>query len=120
VQAINDRTIPNGLLAHGFSMQQSVTSATDYAYHGIDGWSDWLQDLFEHFGADARCEILDVLAVGDDYVAATFRISGSSALSTGRLELVWSGVTRFRDGAASSAVGFATPEEALGAVGIES
>lgn len=118
-QAANERSVPDGLLAPGFVMQQSVTSATDYAYHGTSGWMEWLRDIYEHFGQDARFETVEVLATSADYVVASYRISGSSALSDQRLELEWTGVTHFRDGMATSAIGYAQREEAFAAVGLE-
>ncbi len=118
-RAINERRAPDGLLAPGFVMQQSVTSATDYEYHGPAGWLEWLRDISEHFAADARFEIVEVLATSKDFVVATFRMAGSSSLSNQRLEVDWTGVTHFRDGLATSAFGYAQPEEALAAVGLE-
>jgi hypothetical protein len=94
-------------------MQQSITSATDYAYHGADGWRDWLNDIFEFFGNDTHCELVEVPLVGADFVVATVRLTGRSALSNSELELQWTSVTRFRDGLAIAAAAFATPDEAL-------
>lgn len=119
IQAVNDRTVPDGLLAPGFVMRQDVTSATDYAYHGADGWHDWLEDVLEYFGRDAHCELIDILATGADYVVAALRIAGSSALSDGPLELHWYSVQHFRDGRLITAHGFASPQEALAAAGLE-
>ncbi len=117
-RAINERCSPDALLAPGFVMQQSVTSATDYEYHGAAGWQEWLRDISEHFAAAPRFEIVEVLANSDEYVVATFRMAGSSALSDKSLEVDWTGVTHFRDGLATSAFGYAQPEEALAAVGL--
>jgi len=117
LRAVNDREVPQALLAPGFTMQQSITSATDYAYNGPDGWRDWLNDIFEFFGSDARCELVEVPLCGPDFVVATIRLTGHSALSSGNLELQWTSVTRFRGGLAVSAEAFATPAEALAAIG---
>ncbi|HUA11701.1 MAG TPA: nuclear transport factor 2 family protein [Solirubrobacteraceae bacterium] len=118
-RAANERRVPDGVFAPGFVMQQSVTSATDYAYHGAEGWMEWLRDILEHFDGDARFEIVDTLAVSDEYLVGTYRISGSSALSGQPLEVEWAGVTHFRDGLATSATSYGHPDEALAAVGLE-
>jgi len=115
--AVNEREVPDSLLARNFTMQQSITSATDYSYHGADGWRDWINDIFEFFGPDAHCDLVEVPLVGPDFVVATVRLTGHSALSSGELELNWTSVTRFRDGVAVSASAFATAAEALSAVG---
>jgi hypothetical protein len=47
---------------------------------------------------------------------ATYSLIGRGALSGTELELHWAGVTWFRDGKATRAVGYTTREEALRAV----
>ena len=75
--------------------------------------------LFEVFADDARYEVRKVLAVGEDFIVAAFSLSGTGARSQLPLELRWAGVTWFRDGKATRAVGYGTPEEALRAAGVE-
>jgi ketosteroid isomerase-like protein len=117
LRAVNEREVPEDLLAPGFSMQQSITSATDYAYHGTDGWRDWLNDMFEFFAGDGHCELVEVPLVGPDFVVATVRVVGHSALSNRHLEVTWTSVTRFHEGRAVSAAAFATPAEAIASIG---
>jgi ketosteroid isomerase-like protein len=118
VAAANARRVPEDLLAPGFLMENRVSSVTDYEYHVADGWREWMTDVFEHFARGARYDIEEVLATGDDYVAAVFCIRGRGAFSEEDLEFRWAGVTWFRDGKALRAVGYPTRRDALHAVGL--
>lgn len=117
LEAVNRRETPEQLLAPGFSMRQTITAATADSYHGVNGWRDWINDIFEFFSSDAQCELVDVPMVGPDFVVATVRMTGHSALSSGNLEIWWTSVTRFQNGRATSAAAFSTPAEALATVG---
>jgi ketosteroid isomerase-like protein len=118
VAAANARAVPEDLLAPGFLMENRVSSVTDYEYHGADGWREWMTDVFEHFARGARYDIEEILAAGDDYVAAVFCIKGRGAFSEEELEFRWAGVTWFRGGKALRAVGYPTRRDALHAVGL--
>ena len=58
------------------------------------------------------------MACGEDFVVATFSVVGYGALSEEPLEFRWAGVTWFRDGKATRAIGYTTRREALEAVGL--
>jgi ketosteroid isomerase-like protein len=87
-------------------------------YRGATGWRDWMNDIFEVFAAGARYEVVELIAEDDDFVAAEFRLVGRGALSEIPLEFRWVGVTWFRNGKATRAVGYPTRREALRAVGL--
>jgi len=118
VAAVNAREVPEAILAPDFCMENHASSVTDYTYHGVTGWRDWMNDIFEEFTTGARYEVEDIIAVGDEFVVATFCIVGRSARSGMPLEFRWVGVTWFRDGQATRAVGYSTRGEALAAAGI--
>jgi ketosteroid isomerase-like protein len=118
VQAVNARTVPEGVLAPGFRMENRASAATDYTYYGDRGWREWMGDLFESFADGARYGVDEILAVGDDFVAAVFSVVGHGAGSGQPLEFRWAGVTWFRDGKAIRAVGYTSRREALEAVGL--
>ena len=118
VEAVNAREVPEDLLAPGFRMENRASAVTDYTYYGERGWREWMSDVFEVFAAGARYGVDEILAVGDDYVAATFSIVGRGRSSGEPLVFRWAGVTWFRDGKAIRAVGFTTAREALDAVGL--
>jgi ketosteroid isomerase-like protein len=118
VAAINAREVPEDLLAPGFRMENRASAVTDYTYYGARGWREWMSDLFEVFADGARYAADEILAVGDDYIAATFSLVGRGRGSGEPLEFRWAGVTWFRDGKAIRACGFTNAREALEAVGL--
>jgi len=118
-EAVNARKVPDDLLAPGFRMVNRLSAVTDYPYHGPDGLRDWMNDVFEVFADGASYEVEEILAVGEDYVVASFCISGRGGRSRAPLEFRWAGVTWFRDGRALRAVGYASGVEALEALEID-
>lgn len=118
VKAAQARVVPAWLLAPGFRMENHATAVTDYAYHGAHGWREWMEDLFEEFVDGARYELEEVIASGEDYVAATFAIRGRAARSGEPLQFRWAGVTWFARGLATRSVGFTDASEALASVGL--
>jgi ketosteroid isomerase-like protein len=118
VKAADAREVPGSLLAPGFRMENHATAVTDYAYHGAHGWREWMEDLFEEFADGARFQLEEVLASGEDFVAATFAIRGRGARSGMPLQFRWAGVTWFAHGLATRSVGFTDESQALAAVGL--
>ena len=118
VAAVNAREVPEDLLAPDFRIENRVSAVTDYVYRGATGWRDWMNDIFEVFAAGARYEVVELIAEDDHFVAAEFRLVGRGALSEIPLEFRWVGVTWFRNGKATRAVGYPTRQEALRAVGL--
>ena len=119
VEAVNAREVPAEILAADFEMENRVSAVTDYVYRGADGWREWMSDLFEAFAEGARYGVEEVIAVGEDYVAARFSVVGKGALSGEPLALRWVGVTWFCKGKATRAVGYSSRSDALAAVGLE-
>jgi ketosteroid isomerase-like protein len=119
VEAIGARReVPHDLLAPGFLIESRMTSATDYKYHGASGLREWASDLFDAFLGGARYGVDEVVDASDDFVVAMFSVVGRGAHSREPLELRWAGVTWFRDGKATRAVGYTSRHEALKAVGL--
>ncbi len=117
-EAANGREVPADLLAPGFYMENRVTAVTDNTYRGADGWREWMSDLFDVFADGARYEIEEIIAAGDDFVAAMLCVAGRGARSGLPITFRWAGVTWFRGDKAVRAVGYPTREEALEAVGL--
>jgi ketosteroid isomerase-like protein len=118
VEAANAREVPVDLLAPGFRMENRVTAVTDNAYRGADGWREWMSDLFDVFADGARYEVEEIIAAGDDFVAAMLCVTGRGARSGLPITFRWAGVTWFRGNKAVRAAGYPTREEALEAVGL--
>lgn len=115
--AANAREVPLELLAPEFRLENRLTAITDRTYLGPEGWREWTSDLFEMFADGARYEIEEVIASGKDFVAAMLCVSGDGARSGLPIAFRWAGVTWFRGEKAVRAIGYATREEALHAVG---
>ena len=113
IAAANAREVPSDLLDPDFLMQHHTSAATDYTYHGAPGWRDWMNDLLEEFTDDARCEVEELIAAGDDFVVAMLRVAGHAIHSGHPLEFRWAEVTWFRDGRATRSAGYTNGTEAL-------
>ncbi len=118
VAAVVARRVPTEILAPGFRLENRVTAVTDYTYHGATGWGEWMSDLFEMFADRARYGVEELIAAGDDFVAAMFCVQGVGARSRTTITFRWAGVTWFRNGQATLAVGYPTRADALIAVGL--
>jgi len=118
VEAVNAREVPEELLGPGFRMEHRASTVTDRAYYGERGWREWMSDLFEVFAEGSRYTVEEVIAVGDDVLAATFCIAGHGRRSGQPLEFRWTGSTWFRGGTAIRAVGYSSRREALNALGL--
>jgi ketosteroid isomerase-like protein len=118
VAAVNAREVPEAILAPGFRLENRATAVTDHTYYGAAGWREWMSDLFEVFAEGARYGVEELIAAGDDFVAAMFCLAGRGARSGEPLEFRWAGVTWFRNGKATVAIGYASRREALEAVGL--
>jgi len=118
VRAVNAREVPDDVLAPDFQMENRASAVTDYTYYGERGWREWMGDLFESFAEGARYDVEEIIAVGEDFVAARFSVVGRGARSGQPLEFRWIGVTWFHEGKATRAVGYSSRSEALEAVGL--
>ena len=116
--ALNTREVPEGLLAPGFVMVNASTAVTDKTYYGASGVVEWTSDMFEAFDAQARFEIEEVLADGEDFVVTMNQIAGSGSHSGAPLVLRWPAVFWCQDGRLVRVVGYLRRREALKAVGL--
>jgi hypothetical protein len=90
-------------------MENHVAAALDYTYCGAHGWREWMADLFEGFADRASYTVDEIIAHGDDFVAATFRVVGRSVWSGNPLQLSWAGVTWFRHSQATRVLTHTSP-----------
>ncbi|HEY4896459.1 MAG TPA: nuclear transport factor 2 family protein [Solirubrobacteraceae bacterium] len=119
VEAGRAREVPDQLLAPNFRIENHASAATDHTYYGAEGLLELASDLIEIFAAEPRWGVEEVIAASKDFVVATFSIVGLGAHSKEPLDFRWAGVTWFRDGKASRAIGYASRREALEAVGLK-
>ena len=119
VAAVIAREVPVGLLAPDFHMENHAAAAVDYTYWGASGWREWTSDLFEVFAEGPRYRVEELIAAGDDFVAAMFCVDGTSVRSGNWLVFCWAGVTWFRDGKATRAVGYSSRGAALEAAELQ-
>jgi hypothetical protein len=89
-------------------MEHHTAAATDYTYLGPRGWREWMSDLFECFAEGATYDTDEPSTAREDFVVATFHVTGVSVWSRNPLQLSWVGVTWFRNGQATRAVGVAS------------
>ncbi|HEY4451767.1 MAG TPA: nuclear transport factor 2 family protein [Solirubrobacteraceae bacterium] len=105
------------LCAPDFRMENTSTAVTDKTYRGLDGVREWIGDFFDAFDEEARHEVEEILADGEDFVVSVVRIVGRGARSGAPLTLRWVNVTWFHDDRMVRAVGYLSRREALAAVG---
>jgi ketosteroid isomerase-like protein len=122
IEALNARVLSDELaaetLAPGFRIENAATAITDKTYYGPEGVREWVRDIFEGFDEDARYELEEILADGDDFVVARVRLVGHGARSGAPVELRWVAATWYEDGKATRSAGYLRRSEALEAVGL--
>jgi ketosteroid isomerase-like protein len=122
IEALNARVLSDELaaetLAPGFRIENAATAITDKTYYGAEGVREWVRDIFEGFDEDARYELEEILADGDDFVVARVRLVGHGARSGAPVELRWVAATWYEDGKATRSAGYLRRSEALEAVGL--
>jgi ketosteroid isomerase-like protein len=122
IEALNACVLSDELaeetLAPGFRIENAATAITDKTYYGAEGVREWVRDIFEGFDEDARYELEEILADGDDFVVARVRLVGHGARSGAPVELRWVAATWYEDGKATRSAGYLRRSEALEAVGL--
>jgi ketosteroid isomerase-like protein len=121
--ALNRREISDEvaeeMLAPDFRIENVDTAITAKTYHGAPGVREWIADTFDGLDPDARFQIDEILADGDDFVVGRVRIVGQGARSGMPMDLRWVAVLWFHDGRATRGRGYPRRREALKAVGLE-
>jgi ketosteroid isomerase-like protein len=121
--AINKREISDELaeelIAPDFLIENVSTAVSDNTFHGVSGLRQWMSDTFDALGDDARYEIEEVLADGEDFLVVRVCIVGRGARSGVPVELRWCGASWFQDGKITRTAGYLLAGEALDAVGLE-
>jgi ketosteroid isomerase-like protein len=115
---MNARQVPDSL-APNVCVETPSTAVTGGALVGEQGWREWMSEFFSAFADDARFRVDEIIAAGDDYVAAVVSIVGRGAASEIPLTLRWANVWWLRGGQIVRAAGFLHTREALEAVGSE-
>ena len=87
-------------------------------YHGHQGLHDWWQDLADAFD-EIHFELTDLFDVDDEHVLTIQRLVGRFRLTGVDVDVPWGSVVRVREGKIRSAVGYASPEQAKQAVGMQ-
>ena len=116
--ALDAREVPEDVMAPGFSIVNASTAVTERTYHEAPGVIEWMKDMFEAFDAQARFELEQIVADGDDFVVAVCRMAGSGATSGAPLVLRWAAVFWCLDGKLVRVVGYLRRRDALEAVGL--
>jgi ketosteroid isomerase-like protein len=106
------------MLAPDFRIENVDTAITAKTYHGAPGVREWIADTFDGLDPDARFQIDEILADGDDFVVGRVRIVGQGARSGMPMDLRWVAVLWFHDGKATHGQGYPRRREALKAVGL--
>jgi ketosteroid isomerase-like protein len=106
------------LCASEFRMENTSTAVTDKTYYGAEGVRERIAEFFEAFDEDARHEIEEIVADGNDFVVSVVRFVGRGARSEAPLVLRLVGVTWLDKGKMTRAVGYPSRRQALDAVGL--
>jgi ketosteroid isomerase-like protein len=117
VDALNAGELPESI-APDCRLENATTAVSDKTYLGPEGWREWRRDLFEAFAEDARLQVDEVVADGEDSVVVMTSIVGRGAASDAPLQLTWFNAVWFREGQLTRSAGFLTRREALEAVGL--
>ncbi len=91
-------------------------------YHGYDGLHRWWRTVADpDIVVDPRpFQVEEMIDVGDDRVVVIQRLTGKARYSGIEFDEVWGAVITVRDGKIFSALGYASPEDAKRAAGLDS
>jgi ketosteroid isomerase-like protein len=121
IAAINTREISDELaqelIAPDYLIENVSTAVSDNAFRGAAGLRQWMSDTFEAVDDDARYEVEEILADGEDYLVTRVCIVGRGARSGVPVALRWFGVSWFHNGRITRTAGYLRRWEALKAVG---
>jgi ketosteroid isomerase-like protein len=114
--AVNERRVPEELLAPDFCMENVSTAVTEQTYYGPEGFRQWMSDFFDVLEDGEHTA--EPIAVGDDYCVGRLGIVGRGAVSGAPVSLQYFGVMWVRDGRITRAIGYPTRRAAFEAVGL--
>jgi ketosteroid isomerase-like protein len=118
IDTISARELPEDLIAPDIQLQNARTAVSDNLYVGYDGLRKWQEDFFGVMDKEARLEVEEVIASGEDCVVMTLRLVGQGAKSGAPLELRWQSVFWLREGRVTRSNGYGSRREALEAAGL--
>jgi len=115
--ALNEREVPDDLLAPDFVMVNAQAAAIDGTYQGAAGVIQWTRDIFDTMGSDSRFFVKRIVLDENDLVVATVGIEGTGARSELPIDFRWAAVFRCAGGRLTRVVGYLQLDEALKAAG---
>jgi len=116
--ALNEREIPDDLLAPGFVMVNAETAVSGGSFHGADGVIEWTHDFFDLMDAGARFSVERIVVDEDDFVVAAVGLKGKGARFGFPVDFSWAAVYTCSEGKLTRVVGYLQVNEALEAVGL--
>src|SRR6476620_11299798 len=118
-EALNARSVPDGLLAPGFVMVNAETAVTDGTFEGASGVIEWTRDILDFLEETEPFFIERIEAHQDDFVVARVGIEGTGEQSKMAIAFRWAAAFWCSNGQLTRVVGYLQLGEALKAVGLE-
>ncbi len=118
VEAVNNRRVPEELLAPDFHAENVNTAVSNKAYDGWAGAREWQDDFLGVMDEEARLNLTEIVGVGNDCVVVILELEGHGLRSGAPLVLRWPTVFWLRDRLITRGVGYSTRREALEAAGL--
>jgi ketosteroid isomerase-like protein len=87
-------------------------------YHGHEGVQRWWDDVSDAFD-EVHFELLDVEPIDDARCLTVQRLVGNFRLTGIEVNLAWGSIVSVRQGKILSAIGYATPDSARHAAGLD-
>jgi ketosteroid isomerase-like protein len=122
VAAINTREISGEtaqeLVAPDLLIECVSIAVSDSTFHGVLGLRKWISDTFAGLDENARYEVEEIIAEGDDFVVARVHFRGHGAGSGLPVTLRLIQALWFHDGRVTRETGYLHRREALAAPGL--
>jgi ketosteroid isomerase-like protein len=118
VVALNERAIPDDLLAPEFLMVNAETAVTGGSFHGASGVIQWTHDIFDPMDADACLSVEQIVAAEGDFVVAAVGLTGKGARFGLPVDFRWAAVFTCSEGKLTRVAGYLQLGEALEAAGL--
>src|SRR6476661_8056103 len=104
--ALNTRSVPDGLLAPGFVMVNAETAVTDGAFQGPAGVIQWTRDVLDVVEEPAPFFIERIEAHHADFVVASVGIKGTAEQSRMPFAFQWAAAFWCSNGRLARVVGY--------------